>query len=333
MASRVVIEGAGRIRRDDIIRRPPVTPHAEAADCMAESWTRLMTEKPERTIPCQPGSAPNWAGDRGEKWRRQLADHEAMLRPIDDPLISALDLRAPCRIADIGCGSGATTREIRRRAPAGSIVHGFDLAATLIEAARSAPPEAAGPIVFEQADMGTASPPWGPYDRLVSRFSTMFFADPPAAFVNLRRWVAPGGRFAFAVWGPLADNPWMTTVREAVAEFIEVPPVDPAASGPFRYGDVSTLLGLLDEAGFAGLTVTDWRGRLPIGHQRVAADAARYALSAFSSFDEQLRAAGPGAFDAAYRALSGRLAADENQGVVTMPARVHIVTGTAEEDR
>ena len=59
-----------------------------------------------------------------------------------------------------------------------------------------------------------------PYDRLVSRLGMMFFEDPPAAFANLARWLAPGERFAFAVWGRPAENPWMTTVPEVVAEII-----------------------------------------------------------------------------------------------------------------
>jgi trans-aconitate methyltransferase len=52
---------------------------------------------------------------------------EAMLTPVDEPLVRALNLDAPCRIADIGCGGGGMTLEILRRAPAGSVVHGYDL--------------------------------------------------------------------------------------------------------------------------------------------------------------------------------------------------------------
>jgi 16S rRNA A1518/A1519 N6-dimethyltransferase RsmA/KsgA/DIM1 with predicted DNA glycosylase/AP lyase activity len=52
---------------------------------------------------------------------------EAMLTPVDEPLVRALNLDAPCRIADIGWGGGGMTLEILRRAPAGSVVHGYDL--------------------------------------------------------------------------------------------------------------------------------------------------------------------------------------------------------------
>jgi hypothetical protein len=53
-------------------------------------------------------AATDWTAERGQKWRAQLAGMEAMLTPVDEPLIRALSLDAPCRIADIGCGGGTT---------------------------------------------------------------------------------------------------------------------------------------------------------------------------------------------------------------------------------
>src|SRR5205823_7697307 len=142
-----------------------------------------------------------------------------------------------------------------------------------------------------------------PYDRLVSRFGIMFFDDPPAAFGNLRRWLAPGGRFAFAVWGPASDNPWLTSVRDVVARIVELPKPDRDAPGPFRYADADTLLALLRRAGFSALDVRDWRGALPIGGALPPAEAADFALSSFSSFGELLAEAGAGALDEARRSL------------------------------
>jgi len=172
-------------------------------------------------------AATDWTGERGKKWLAQLAGMEAMLKPVDEPLIRALHLDAPARIADIGCGGGGTTLEILRRAPAGSVVHGFDLSPALIDLARSRKPSEERAVAFEIADMATAAAPEEPYNRLVSRFGIMFFDDPLAAFANLLRWLAPGGRFAFAAWGRSADNPWITSVRQVVAEIIDLPAPDP----------------------------------------------------------------------------------------------------------
>jgi SAM-dependent methyltransferase len=272
-------------------------------------------------------TASDWATARGEKWRAQLAGMEAMITPVDEPLIRALHLDAPCRIADIGCGGGGTTLEILRRAPAGSVVHGFDISPALIELARARKRSDERAIAFEIADMATATAPEEPYDRLVSRFAIMFFDDPPAAFGNLVRWLAPGGRFAFAVWGRPAENPWITSVREVVAEIIEMPPPEPEAPGPFRYAQADKLLALLDRAGFGELDVDDWRGALPIGGGLPAAEAANFALASFSSFGEQLAEAGDEALNAARQSLTARFSRHQQEGTVRLDACVHILTG------
>jgi SAM-dependent methyltransferase len=268
----------------------------------------------------------DWAGARGEKWRDQLAGMEAMLAPVDEPVIRALHLDAPGRIADIGCGGGGTTLAILRRAPAGSVVHGFDISPALIEAARARTRPEERAVAFAHADVATAPGPEQPYDRLVSRFGIMFYDDPPAAFANLVRWLAPGGRFVFAVWGRLADNPWMASVREAQAEVIDLPPPDPDAAGPFRYAGTDTLLTLLERAGFGDLDVRDWRGALPIGGGLPAAEAAQFALASFS-VGELLAGAGDKAREDVRQSLTARFSRHEQDGTVRMDACVHLVTG------
>jgi SAM-dependent methyltransferase len=271
-------------------------------------------------------SASDWAVTRGEKWRAQLAGMEGMLAPVDEPLIRALHLDAPCRIADIGCGGGGTTLEILRRAPEGSVVHGFDISPALIESARDRTRSEERAIAFEVADVAKAAPPGKPYACLVSRFGVMFFDDPPAAFANLVHSLAPGGRFAFAVWGGPSENPWMTTVREVVAEFVEMPPLQPEAPGPFRYAEADKLLALLSRAGFGEVDVDGWRGPLPIGGGLPAAEAASFALES-SSFGELLTQAGGEALNGARQALTARFSRHLQKGVVRMDASVHIFTG------
>jgi SAM-dependent methyltransferase len=273
----------------------------------------------------------DWAAARSDKWHRHLTGMEAMLAPVNEPLITALALTTALRVADVGCGGGATTMEVLRQAPAGSVVHGLDLSPALIEAARQRHGVHDPSVTFQVADMGTRTPPEPPYDRLVSRLGVMFFTDPPAAFANLRRWLVPGGRFAFAVWGPADDNAWMTATRAAVAEVIDLAPIEPLAPGPFRYGNVGLLVQLLEHAGFVDVTVSDWRQALPIGGGLPAPDAARFALASFSSFAELLSEAGGDAPTRARRALTARFTAYEHEGAVLMPARIHIVAGRAVE--
>ena len=264
---------------------------------------------------------PDWQGARGEKWLASLAVMEATLQVVDTPLIDALALDAPRRIADVACGGGGTTLAIHRRAPSGSVVHGFDISPALVEAARARTSE----VAFDIANIAETAPE-RPYDRLASRFGVMFFEDPPRAFSNLARWLAPRGRFAFAVWGPIGDNRWMTTVRDTVAELVEVPPIDLHAPGPFRYGDVAELVTLLDHAGFIDLDVRSWTGELPIGGRRPAAEAAAAAIDSLSTFADLLT--DDVALAAARASLTARFVPHERDRAVWMDARVHIVTGT-----
>jgi SAM-dependent methyltransferase len=277
-----------------------------------------------------PNAASDWAAARGEKWRSQLSGMEAMLAPVNEPLLAALALDAPLRIAEVGSGGGGTSLEILRRAPAGSVVRGFDIAPSLVEAARARaralPDERARAIAFELADMATAAPDQ-PYDRLASRFGVMFFDDAHGAFSNLRRWLAPGGRFAFAVWGPTSENRWMASVREVVARLVDLPQMDPAAPGPFRYANADGFVALLAGAGFEDVAVNDWRGALPVGGALEPAEAAQFALAAFSNFGELLANAGGAVLDDARRSLTTLFTEHHREGAVRMDAFVHIVTG------
>lgn len=269
----------------------------------------------------QSGST-DWQGERGEKWLGQLTGMEAMLQPVDGPLFAALQLDAAYRIAEIGCGGGGTSIALLKKAPAGSVIHGFDISPALIEAAQKREPA----IKFEVADMAKAAPEQA-YDRLFSRFGIMFFDEPQAAFGNLARWLKPGGKFAFAVWGSPADNTWVTTVKDVTEQFVSIPKADPEAPGPFRYAKADTLLALLEHAGFSDLKVADWRGKLPVGGALSATAAADFAMGSFSAFAELLAAAGGNVMHEAKQVLAKRFSELESDGAVWLAARVHIVSG------
>ena len=241
---------------------------------------------------------------------------------VDSPIVSAAALKGPARIADLGCGGGGTTRALASHAPTGSVVHGYDISPALVEAARA---RSNASLTFTELDVATAPPPGEPYDRLVSRFGTMFYPDPPAAFANLRRWLVPGGRFVFAVWGPPKDNPWMLTVRDVIAAHAHVPDADPTGPGPFRYADAKTLLALLAGARFESLEVEDWRSTVPIGGGLSAADAASFAISAFSIGEAVV---GDEVYRVTHLDLTDRFSEHEVDGVVRLGARIHLVTGT-----
>lgn len=85
----------------------------------------------------QPGFANpfDWSNDKGARWARHVDFLEATMAPADAPLLEALQLTEPSRIADLACGAGGTTRRVAEGAPEGSAVSGFDLSPELVRLA------------------------------------------------------------------------------------------------------------------------------------------------------------------------------------------------------
>ncbi len=85
----------------------------------------------------------------------------------------------------------------------------------------------------------------------------MFFADPVAAFANLRRALRPGGRLLCVAWRQLADNPWFTVPLQAARPLLAPqPPTDPDAPGPFAFADSDRTLGIFTKAGWSDAALT-----------------------------------------------------------------------------
>lgn len=283
------------------------------------------TERPSNTSPY------DWAGTRGEQWRDELPAMEAQLAPVDEPLIQALALTGPCRIADVGCGGGGTSLALINQAPAGSSVSGFDISSTLVEVARgraqATPHHDRGSLTFQVANIDTAPVPTPPFERLLSRFGVMFYQTPERAFAQLSRWLTPDGRFAFAVWGPHADNTWLATARQVVAELVDLPTPGPDEPGPFRYCDADAFLALLGRCGFQNLAVQDCRFMLALGGGLSPLDGATFALKTFGG-GNLLGDADPTTRERAHQALTERFQDYAQQdGLIRFPARVHLVTG------
>ncbi len=273
-------------------------------------------------------TASDWAGDRGRKWVENLQATEAMLAPVDAPLVEALQLDGVVSVADIGCGGGRTSRAIARKLSAHAQVHGVDISPDVIKAAGAEGDVDGARLEFFCRDAGRSAPPLdGAYDRLASRFGVMFFDDPPSAFSNLAGWLKPGGRFVFAVWAELDRNPWMVYLRKVIAEIAELPPPVPDAPGPFRYARAKGFVDLLDSSGFSEVAVKGWEGEVSLGGGRNAAETAEFCLSAFS-VGELVNNDAQALATAAAR-LTDAFAGYERDGVVIMPAAVHLVSGSS----
>jgi SAM-dependent methyltransferase len=193
-----------------------------------------------------------------ELWLREADRWDGTGARFGDAMLDVARLTPGERVLDVGCGHGTTTLEAARRvAPEGAAV-GVDVTAPLLARARERAVEAGVDNVgFLEGDAQVYPFEDGAFDAVISRFGTMFFEDPEAAFANLGRAVRPGGRLAIVCWqGPL-ESEWIAVAAGvAVAHFGTPPDLGPpGAPGPFAFADGDRLRRVIEAGGFGDVTI------------------------------------------------------------------------------
>jgi len=221
-----------------------------------------------------------WSATLGQSWCDSVDGLEATLEPVNAAVSDLLTLEEARRIADIGCGGGGYTRHLARTAPADAQVTGFDISPDLIGVASSRDNQVPN-LEYRCLNAETGTPPGAKCDRLTSRFGVMFFENELSAFANLKSWLRPGGRFAFAVWDDYEKNPWQGVIRSTVAKYVDIPVGTPDQPGPIRYADADRFVSILETVGIEDVDVTVWSSDLKLGGGLPANDAAQFGLAAF----------------------------------------------------
>ena len=226
------------------------------------------------TAPSNAAQERSWDGAEGGIWARQADLLEGVPARYDAALLDAAGLDTRSRVLDVGCGTGSITRAAARRAPDGGAL-GVDLSAEMIAVA-SARAAGIANATFARVDAQTHPFPPGGVDVVLSRTGASFFGDAPAAFANLARATAPGGRLALLTWQGLDRNEWISEIGGALAgRALPAPP--PGAPGPFGLADPDAVDALLRGAGFTDVALADVRepalfGRNPVAARDVMAD-------------------------------------------------------------
>jgi ubiquinone/menaquinone biosynthesis C-methylase UbiE len=192
-------------------------------------------------------------------------DYDAELRLLNEVLRRAYGLERDDDVLDVGCGTGQTTRDAARSAPDGNVV-GIDSSAEMIRRAKQVTEvDGLENVTFVHADAQSHSFPSGSFDVVISRFGTMFFSDPAAAFVNIAHALRPDGRLVMMVWQPHDLNEWSVAIADALAGSgkSRAPVVE--GLDPFSFADRDTVMRILDEAGFTDVTFRDVREPIYFG--------------------------------------------------------------------
>jgi len=274
--------------------------------------------------------AEHWnTGDAVDHWVANQDRYDRMNAPFAAMILDAARLGPGADVLDVGCGCGGTTLAAARLVTPGQAV-GLDLSGPMLARA-SARAEAAG-LGNAEFRLGDAQvQPLEParFGTVLSRFGVMFFADPVAAFANIRAATRPAGRLTFVCWQPLAANEWLLVPRAALAE--HVPPGGfGSGDGPgmFAFADPDRIRPVLAGAGWRDVTVTARQTPILVGGGGSVDEAVEFLRTATVG-RTMLAGAGPGTAARALASLRDALAQHADAEGVRLGAAVWLVQAAA----
>jgi SAM-dependent methyltransferase len=244
----------------------------------------------------------NWAtGAQGWVLNERIFD--AVLAPFTVAVLGAADLGSARRVLDIGCGAGTL---LEAAVAGGAEAVGVDISPAMVEAAHRRVPTATVITADAQTADLLAAASGAPFDRVVSRFGVMFFAEPEAAFINIRSATAPGARLAFVCWREGETDMFSLGLRALTARLADPParPM-PGAPGPMGLANADRIRDVLAVAGWSDVTIEPSDGLCD------------YAIDGSDGVEERLTVALSGTVGRAVRAaLEPQLDADEWEAVL-----------------
>ena len=194
-------------------------------------------------------AGPRWVASPGFRERR---NQESL-----GLLMARLGLGGGESVLEIGCGTGALTLPLAEAVGEQGRIVAVDISEPMLGAARQKVGEyELRNVTLLSGDAQVFAFEPAAFDLATSRMGVMFFADPAAAFRNIKGAVKPGGRLVFACWAPLAENRhWLISYDIALRHLGPPAPALANEPGPLAFGDPGYIRGVLTAAGFADIAV------------------------------------------------------------------------------
>jgi SAM-dependent methyltransferase len=181
-----------------------------------------------------------------EKWKAKSA---VMGSAVTEALVEYSRPLPGMRILDLASGTGEPGISLAQLVPQGSVM-AVDQSLELLEIASNRA-LARNLLNFTTQQSDAHQLPFGnqSFDLATCRFGVMFFSDTERALKEVRRVLKSGARACFAVWGPMEQPYWQTTMK-IVHQHVGGPMLPPEGADPFRFSDSGSLSAVLAAAGF-----------------------------------------------------------------------------------
>ena len=181
----------------------------------------------------------------------------AVVEPLSKRVIALAAPQPGERVLDLACGTGVVARAMAPIVGAAGRVVGVDVLAGMLAVARSLPDPGGATIEWIEADAADTGLPDASFDLVICQQGLQFFPDRGAAAKEVRRALAPGGRFVAAVWQAIERQPFwrgFTAVEARNLAPLGLAPED--VTVPFSFGDADALRMLLERTGFEQVEVS-----------------------------------------------------------------------------
>jgi ubiquinone/menaquinone biosynthesis C-methylase UbiE len=191
------------------------------------------------------GSAP-------ELYQRYLVPAVTAMWAAD--LVDRAALREGERVLDIACGTGVVARIAAERIGPTGRVAALDLNPGMLAVARSLPPVNGAVIDWHESSALALPFPDAVFDVVFCQLGLQFFPDRPQALQEMRRALAPDGRLALNVFGPIEHNPATLALSTALDRHIGSD-ASRAKRIEHALADTEQLRRLVADAGFPGIEI------------------------------------------------------------------------------
>jgi ubiquinone/menaquinone biosynthesis C-methylase UbiE len=138
-----------------------------------------------------------------------------LLEWLTESCVERAEPRAGERFLDLATGTGVGAFAAARAVGRSGAVTGLDISQKMVTlASLRAANDGVGNVAFQRRDMEDTGASDGAFDAVTCAFGLMFAAERAAAFAEIARVTAPGGRVSICVWG-----------RRAACGFAQVFPI------------------------------------------------------------------------------------------------------------
>ncbi len=154
-------------------------------------------------------------------------------------VLDAAGLSAGDDVLDVGCGTGILARAAAERLAGSGSVVGLDCNEGMLALARRGSPT----VTWHRGSAERLPCPDRSFDRVLSQFALMFFADQAAGVAEMARVTRPGGTVTIATWAGIDQSPGYAAMVRLVERLFGAEPAA-ALEVPFTLGTEERLTSL-----------------------------------------------------------------------------------------